>query len=249
MNKIKFFIVFIMVLSFQVGEASPLLSVPGIARCPENLILHENLQSGARNGYYNPYTKGVVTEAHLLQKHLNRLGFLVGLEDGKLGIRSDKAIKRMQKFFGVDVDGVVGPRTRALLNHSCFSESWLKDSSCSLHDTDCFVKEMKEKHFKNHKDIQKRKDEIMKKHKELIKQIQEKTLERHTHLLRDPFFDFDWAKDSYRVSFIKKNKTYTFVVDKDLDDQKGIFCKDGTGFSGFLKNQEDALEPGVRCKK
>lgn len=87
--------------------------------CPANQILTQNLKSGARNGKYNTYTKAIVTEAHVLQAHLNRLGFSSGKEDGILGRISDGAIKRMQTFLGTKADGFVGPITRGLINNSC----------------------------------------------------------------------------------------------------------------------------------
>lgn len=88
--------------------------------CPENTLLTQNLSTGGYNGRYHAYTKGTVTEAHLLQGHLNRLGFSAGIEDGKLGKNSDAAIKRMQRSFGLtQIDGKVGPNTRAKINNSC----------------------------------------------------------------------------------------------------------------------------------
>ncbi len=90
--------------------------------CPPEQQLTQNLKRGARDGRYYWYTKGIVREAHLLQEHLNRLGFASGKVDGILGPVSDGAIKRMQIFLGVKPDGYVGPRTRYALNHSCESD-------------------------------------------------------------------------------------------------------------------------------
>ena len=50
---------------------------------------------------------------------MNRLGFNAGPVDGILGPITDGAIKRMQKFLGTAQDGLVGPKTRALINNSC----------------------------------------------------------------------------------------------------------------------------------
>jgi peptidoglycan hydrolase-like protein with peptidoglycan-binding domain len=50
---------------------------------------------------------------------MNRLGFKAGPVDGILGPLTDAAIKRMQKFLGTTPDGLVGPRTRVLINNSC----------------------------------------------------------------------------------------------------------------------------------
>lgn len=87
--------------------------------CPTLDLLTQNLKTGARNGKYHPYTGGVVTQAHVLQKHLNRLGFSSGKEDGILGRVSESAIKRMQTFLGTKADGLIGPITRGLINNSC----------------------------------------------------------------------------------------------------------------------------------
>lgn len=82
-------------------------------------LLTQNLRAPSRNGIYNNYTKGIVKEAHILQAHLNRLGFNSGKEDGILGPVSTGAIKRMQTFLKTTPDGYVGPITRGLLNNSC----------------------------------------------------------------------------------------------------------------------------------
>lgn len=87
--------------------------------CPLDLQINQNLRTGAYNGRYHSYTKGTVREAHILQAHLNRLGFASGKVDGKLGPISDAAIKRMQNFLKVKPDGIVGPITRRVLNNSC----------------------------------------------------------------------------------------------------------------------------------
>ena len=87
--------------------------------CPTDQLLTQNLKTGARNGKYNSYTKAVVTEAKILQTHMNRLGFSAGPVDGILGKLTDAAIKRMQKYLGTYQDGMVGPLTRGLINNSC----------------------------------------------------------------------------------------------------------------------------------
>jgi peptidoglycan hydrolase-like protein with peptidoglycan-binding domain len=94
-----------------------------------DLILHQNLRAPipargeryVRNGYYNSYTKAVVTEAHILQKHLKRLGFYDGEAkiDGIIGPKTKQAILNLQRYLGTPADGYVGPKTRALLNKSC----------------------------------------------------------------------------------------------------------------------------------
>lgn len=90
--------------------------------CSANQIITQNLKAPSRNGVYNSYTGGIVTEATILQAHLNRLGFNSGPEDGIIGPLTDGAIKRMQTFLGTTPDGYVGPITRGLMNNSCGSQ-------------------------------------------------------------------------------------------------------------------------------
>ncbi len=92
-------------------------------QCPVSELLSQNLKTGAHNGRYNSYTGGIVTQAHILQGHLNRLGFNSGVADGILGPISDAAIKRMQVSLGAKPDGYVGPITRGLLNNSCTTKT------------------------------------------------------------------------------------------------------------------------------
>jgi hypothetical protein len=87
--------------------------------CSANQTLTQNLRAPSRNGVFNSYTQGIVTEAAILQGHLNRLGFNSGPEDGIIGPLTEGAIKRMQTFLGTIPDGYVGPITRGLLNESC----------------------------------------------------------------------------------------------------------------------------------
>ncbi len=94
-------------------------------RCSVDLILHQNLRAPRyeerwiRNGRYDEYTKTTVREAHILQKHLNRLDFSAGPVDGIIGPKTRAAILRLQRYLGTKADGYVGPKTRALLNNSC----------------------------------------------------------------------------------------------------------------------------------
>lgn len=107
--------------------------------CPSELILTQNLkapdrgESYVRNGKYHWYSKGVVTEAHTLQKHLNRLGFNAGVVDGIIGPNTKGAILRLQKYLGTVQDGYVGPKTRELLNGSCGEDNnFSKDTSVTI---------------------------------------------------------------------------------------------------------------------
>lgn len=88
--------------------------------CPADQIITQNLRAPSRNGVYNSYTGGIVTEINILQEHLNRLGFNAGPVDGIAGPLTDGAIKRMQTFLKTTPDGYVGPITRAAINGSCY---------------------------------------------------------------------------------------------------------------------------------
>jgi len=106
-------------------EKVSLKSFSQTGKCPASLMLTQNLrapkyrQRYIRNGKYDWYTKGIVKEAHILQKHLNRLGFSAGEIDGVIGPKTKGAIIRMQKFLGTKQDGLVGEKTREKINNSC----------------------------------------------------------------------------------------------------------------------------------
>jgi peptidoglycan hydrolase-like protein with peptidoglycan-binding domain len=117
MKKIFLFTLLTLLSATSVGALTPAFN-SGVA-CPASEQITQNLRSGAYNGNYHSYTRGTVTQAHLLQRHLNRLGFSSGYEDGKLGPISTGAIQRMQSFLGEKPDGIVGPLTRFSLNNSC----------------------------------------------------------------------------------------------------------------------------------
>lgn len=53
--------------------------------------------------------RGPVVE--FLQSSLNRANFRVGAVDGIFGPRTEDAVKRIQAYFGIQVDGIVGPNT------------------------------------------------------------------------------------------------------------------------------------------
>ncbi len=102
------------------NSTSPSLGNKGV--CTATQTLTQNLRAPSRNGVYNSYTQGIVSEAKILQAHLNRLGFNSGPEDGILGPLSTGAIKRMQMYLKTTPDGYVGPITRELINNSCGSD-------------------------------------------------------------------------------------------------------------------------------
>ena len=115
----KIIIILAVFLSIPVFASEYNLPFTSNELCPQSERLTQNLRAGAYNGRYHSYTKGIVRQAHLLQRHLNRLGFSSGKEDGKLGPISTASIKRMQTFLKTKADGIVGPKTRAALNNSC----------------------------------------------------------------------------------------------------------------------------------
>lgn len=54
-------------------------------------------------------------DVQAIQSRLKELGFLTGSVDGIFGSNTEKAVKRFQKSAGLEVDGIVGPATRAAL--------------------------------------------------------------------------------------------------------------------------------------
>lgn len=50
-----------------------------------------------------------------LQKKLTALGYYDGAIDGHFGPLTDQAVKQFQRANGLDVDGYVGPKTKAAL--------------------------------------------------------------------------------------------------------------------------------------
>lgn len=99
--------------------STPKISIESHNSCATSQILTQDLKAFSQNGRYSNYTKAIVTEAKVLQEHLNRLGFQSGPVDGIIGRITDGAIKRLQVYLGTIPDGFVGPVTRNLLNNSC----------------------------------------------------------------------------------------------------------------------------------
>lgn len=54
-------------------------------------------------------------DVQAIQSRLKELGFLTGSADGIFGSNTEKAVKCFQKSAGLEVDGIVGPATRAAL--------------------------------------------------------------------------------------------------------------------------------------
>ena len=103
--------------------------------CASNLLIHNFMKRGDRDGTYSSYNKGKVTEVKLLQSHINRIlnneytGKPAGPEDGIFGYLTERGVKRLQTKLNellkgiiakpLVVDGIVGPYTREAINHSC----------------------------------------------------------------------------------------------------------------------------------
>lgn len=88
--------------------------------CPPEQILTQRLRVGAFNGLFHSYTRDIVTQADVLQGHLNRLGFGPIVEDGKIGPNTAASIRSLQRFLGLEkIDAIVGENTIAAINNSC----------------------------------------------------------------------------------------------------------------------------------
>ena len=116
-------------------ETTPTESNPlGGNLCPQNLLIHDFMKKGDRDGKYSSYNRGIVTEVKLLQSHINRLlkedygPQAAGPEDGIFGPLTKRGAMRLQRKLNellkgviktLKVDGIVGPFTRAAINHLC----------------------------------------------------------------------------------------------------------------------------------
>lgn len=54
-------------------------------------------------------------EVKELQEALTKLGFDTGVADGIFGPNTEKAVKQCQALFGLDADGIWGPKSAAAL--------------------------------------------------------------------------------------------------------------------------------------
>ena len=61
----------------------------------------------------SPLTRG--PDVLDIQRHLDRLGYAVGALDGAYGVATASAVRAFQRDHGLEVDGVVGPKTSRAL--------------------------------------------------------------------------------------------------------------------------------------
>jgi hypothetical protein len=101
--------------------------------CTPELIVSDKMKRGDKNGQYSSYNKGIVTQIHILQAHMNRLLLdeygkqASGPVDGLFGPLTQRGVERLQQRLNVlipkmkplKIDGIVGPFTRDAINHSC----------------------------------------------------------------------------------------------------------------------------------
>ncbi len=103
--------------------------------CAFNLLIHDFMKKGDRNGKYSSYNRGIITEIKLLQSHINRIlkedyeGQAAGPVDGIFGPLTKRGVERLQTKLNellkgiiakpLIIDGIVGPFTREAINHSC----------------------------------------------------------------------------------------------------------------------------------
>lgn len=103
-------------------------------QCPAHLIIHDNMKNGDTNGHYSSYNKGIVTEISILQAHINRLLIeqygpqAAGPVDDYFRSLTHRGVERLQtrlntllegQIAPLDIDGIVGPFTKAAINRSC----------------------------------------------------------------------------------------------------------------------------------
>lgn len=100
--------------------------------CPAHLIIHDFMKDGDTNGNYSVYNKKTVTEINILQAHINRIlasqyNQAAGPVDGIFRKLTKQGVERLQVALNtvlkpvpvLKIDGIVGPFTRAAINHSC----------------------------------------------------------------------------------------------------------------------------------
>ncbi len=114
-----------------VTESNPL----GGKLCSQDLLIHNFMKQGDKDGTYSSYNKGIVTEVKRLQSHINRIlkndytGKPAGPVDGIFGKLTKRGVERLQTKLNqllqgiiekpLIIDGIVGPKTQEAINHSC----------------------------------------------------------------------------------------------------------------------------------
>ena len=72
------------------------------------------------------------SQVKLLQQRLKELGYNCGAIDGSFGSQTLSAVRAFQKDYGLKVDGVVGPQTRAALNSNSSAPSSSRGSTAKM---------------------------------------------------------------------------------------------------------------------
>lgn len=99
------------------AAAAVIPSVPAIT--PSNPIVSTPIPSASSGEVFTTYLSEGMTSAEVkqLQLALTKLGFFNGPATGYFGPLTTKAVKSLQKSYGITQLGAVGPATRSLLNH------------------------------------------------------------------------------------------------------------------------------------
>lgn len=112
--------------------SSSVEQVLGSGQCPTDLIVHDAMKQGDRNGVYSNYNKALIKEVAILQTHINRIlaaqyNQAAGPVDGIFGKLTKQGVERLQTALNrvlkpvpiLVIDGIVGPYTRNAINNSC----------------------------------------------------------------------------------------------------------------------------------
>ena len=100
----------------------------GKTLCTKEMLLHQNMKQGDRDGSYSSWEKGVVHEVALLQKILMKLGYKISIIDGIFGPQTHSAVLQLQHDANMKfTDGLVGEETRSYINAKCIGQDSLKE--------------------------------------------------------------------------------------------------------------------------